>query len=88
MRSVRREQPSENVSTTFAGDDLRDLRRRLGAYDILGGIDVRARLRALDVDPSERRLAELGPPQKTKKLNPQVVRSRSPLRSWCKAPAG
>jgi hypothetical protein len=61
----------EHLITTFAGDDLQDLQRRLGAYDILGGIDIRARLRALNVEPGERRLAELGPPQKTKKLNRQ-----------------
>ena len=32
-------------------------------------MDVRALLRSLDFEPGERRLAELGPPQKTRQLN-------------------
>jgi hypothetical protein len=55
--------------TTYVGDELAVLRSRLAAYDILGGIDVRRLLRALDLDPGGRRLAELGPPQKTLRLN-------------------
>lgn len=55
--------------TTFVGDELVALPSRLAAYDILGGIDVRGLLRGLGFDPGERRLAELGPPQKSKKLN-------------------
>jgi hypothetical protein len=55
--------------TTFVGEELAALPSRLAAYDILGGVNVRALLRALDFEPGERRLAELGPPQKTKKLN-------------------
>jgi len=45
------------------------LRERLAGYDVLGALNVRALLRALDYDPGNQRLAELGPPQKTKKLN-------------------
>lgn len=60
-----------HVITTYTDADLPELHQRLLAYDILGGIDVRARLRALGVEPGERRLAELGPPQKTKTLNRQ-----------------
>jgi hypothetical protein len=59
----------EHELTTFVGDELASLPSRLAAYDILGGVDVRGLLRALGFDPGERRLAELGPPQKTKKLN-------------------
>lgn len=55
--------------TTFVGSELAALPSRLAGFDILGAIDVRRVLRALDFDPGERRLAELGPPQKTKKLN-------------------
>lgn len=55
--------------TTFVGEELAALPSRLAAYDILGGVNVRALLRALDFDPGQRRLAELGPPQKTTKLN-------------------
>lgn len=59
----------EHEITTFVGDELSSLPPRLAAFDILGAIDVRGLLRALGFDPGERRLAELGPPQKTKKLN-------------------
>lgn len=55
--------------TTFVGEELAGLPSRLAAYDVLGAVDVRGLLRALDIHPGERRLAELGPPQKTKKLN-------------------
>lgn len=54
---------------TFVGAELATLRSRLGAYEVLGAIDVRALLRALSFDPGGRRLAELGAPQKTKRLN-------------------
>jgi hypothetical protein len=55
--------------TTFVGEELRALPVRLAAYDLLGAIEVRALLRTLGFDPGARPLAELGPPQKTKKLN-------------------
>ncbi len=59
----------EHEITTFVGDELAALPSRLAPFDILGAVDVRGLLRALGFDPGERRLAELGPPQKTKKLN-------------------
>ena len=59
----------EHGITTFVGDELSSLPSRLAAFDILGAVDVRGLLRALGFEPGERRLAELGPPQKTKKLN-------------------
>lgn len=59
----------EHEITTFVGDELAELPSRLAAYGILGAVDVRGLLRALGFDPGDRRLAELGPPQKTKKLN-------------------
>lgn len=59
----------EHAIATFVGDELQALRFRLSDYEILGAIDVRGLLRALDFDPAERRLAELGPPQKSKQLN-------------------
>lgn len=61
----------EHTLATFVGDELDALRSRLASYDILGGLDVRTQLRALGFDPEQRRLAELGPPQKSKKLNKQ-----------------
>lgn len=60
---------NEHEVTTFVGAELSSLPSRLAAFDVLGAIDVRGLLRALGFDPGERRLAELGPPQKTKKLN-------------------
>jgi hypothetical protein len=59
----------EHELTTFVGDELSSLPSRLAEFDILGAVDVRGLLRALGFEPGERRLAELGPPQKTKKLN-------------------
>lgn len=59
----------EHEITTFVGDELSSLPSRLAEFDILGAVDVRGLLRALGFEPAERRLAELGPPQKTKKLN-------------------
>ncbi|HCF62354.1 MAG TPA: hypothetical protein DFS52_30725, partial [Myxococcales bacterium] len=59
----------EHAITTFVGGELAALPMRLASYDILGGVEVRGSLRALGFAPGERRLAELGPPQKTTKLN-------------------
>lgn len=55
---------------TFVGDELAGLPAQLAAYDNLGAVNVRGLLRALDFDHGARRLAELGPPQKTMKTNP------------------
>ena len=55
--------------STFVDDELDELRARLAPYDVIGALQVRARLRALGFDPGERRLAELESPQKTKQLN-------------------
>lgn len=59
----------EHDITTYVGDELQALRERLATFDIIGAVEVRALLRALDYDPGDQRLAELGPPQKSKKLN-------------------
>jgi hypothetical protein len=50
---------------TSTGDEITAIRDRLGAYDVLVGVEIRAVLRALAVAPGERRLADLSPPQKT-----------------------
>lgn len=55
--------------TTFVNDEMTLAIERLADYEIIGAVDVRALLRTLAVDPGERRLAELGPPQKTRRLN-------------------
>jgi hypothetical protein len=59
----------EHTIATFVDDELDELRARLPTYAILGAVDVRGLLRALGCAPGERRLAELGPPQKTVTLD-------------------
>ncbi len=54
---------------TFIGGEIAAARARLAAYDIIAGLDVRALLRGIGVDSAGLRLAELGPPQKSKKIN-------------------
>lgn len=56
---------------TYLGDEIALALRRLADFDVIGGLDVRATLRALGFDPGAKRLAELGPPQKTLTLNKQ-----------------
>ena len=53
----------------FAGDEIAGVRSRLDAYDVIAALEVRPLLRALGIEPGARRLAELGPPRKTRKLN-------------------
>jgi hypothetical protein len=55
--------------TTLVGDELSQVGSILERFDILCGVDIRATLRALVVDPGARRLAEIGPPQKSVRLN-------------------
>ena len=59
----------EHAISTFVYDGLDALPARLATYDVIGALQIRARLCALGFDPGERRLAELEPPQKTKRLN-------------------
>ncbi len=54
---------------TFVGDELSAVPGRLAEFDIIGAVDVRALVRELGFAPGERRLAELGPPQKSRQLN-------------------
>lgn len=51
--------------TTLIGDELSKVGALLERYDMLCGVDIRGTLRALAIDPGERRLAEIGPPQKS-----------------------
>ncbi|MEM7354252.1 MAG: hypothetical protein AAF657_25835 [Acidobacteriota bacterium] len=60
---------AERAITTFLGQDLDSARSRLGEYDLIAAVGVRPLLRSLAFDPATRRLAELGPPQKTRTLN-------------------
>jgi hypothetical protein len=55
--------------TTFVEAEVAAAVEKLAGYDILAAVDVRSLLRSLGFDPGGRRLAELGPPQKTRTLN-------------------
>ena len=55
--------------TTLIGDQLSRLDSLLQRFDMLCGVDIRQILRALAIEPGDRRLAELGPPQKSVRLN-------------------
>ncbi len=59
----------KRTMTTFLGERVVDVAQRLATYDVIAAVGVRALLPALDFDPGERRLAELRPPQKTRKLS-------------------
>lgn len=54
---------------TYLDERLADLGPVLERYEVLCGVDIRATLRELAIDPGGRRLAELGPPQKSIRLN-------------------
>ena len=60
---------AERAITTFVEAEIAQAIHRLSVYEIIGAIDVRRLFRKLNIDPGERRLAELGPPQKTRQLN-------------------
>ena len=60
---------AERSIATFIGEEILLASRRFAAYEIIGAIGVRPLLRALNIDPGDSRLAELGPPQKTRQIN-------------------
>jgi hypothetical protein len=53
----------------YLGPELDEARARLADYDVIGALQPRALLKALDFDLGERQVADLGPPQKSKQLN-------------------
>lgn len=55
--------------TTLLGEEIVRVREALMGYDIIAAVRVRELLRGLGFEPGERRLAELGSPQKTRQLN-------------------
>jgi len=55
--------------STFVDAEIEKAKERLAHYEIIGAQDVRALLKAIGFDPGAQRLAELGPAQKTKRLN-------------------
>ena len=60
---------AERDLDTFVGDEIASAVKKLAAYDIIAAIDVRTLLRTLRFEPGDRRLGELGPPQKTRTIN-------------------
>jgi len=68
-RAVAMVDVGRHTVETFVEGEIEILRARLADYEVIGAIEVRALLRALDFDPQSRRLAELGPPQKSMTLN-------------------
>jgi hypothetical protein len=60
---------AEREITTFVGEEIGRAIESLADYEIIAAIDVRRLLRTLGFEPKERRLGELGPPQKTRTLN-------------------
>jgi hypothetical protein len=56
---------AERQICSFVGDEIASAVESLTGYEIIAAIDVRRLLRTLGFDPGERRLGELGPPQKT-----------------------
>lgn len=54
---------------TYLDEQLADLGPVLERYEVLCGVDIRATLRKLAIDPRDRRLAELAPPQKSIRLD-------------------
>jgi hypothetical protein len=55
--------------TTLVGEEMARARDALRGYDIIAALHVRELLRGIGFEPDERRLAEVGPPQKTRQLN-------------------
>jgi len=60
---------STSELTTLIDDEMSQVGARLQRFDMVCGVDIRATLRVLAIDAGDRRLAELGPPQKSVRLN-------------------
>ncbi len=54
---------------TFIGDAIAAAPEALSEFDLLAGLHIRDTLEALRLDPNRWRLADLGPPQKSRRLN-------------------
>jgi hypothetical protein len=59
----------ERQAGCFSGVEVRAVRERLAAYDVIAALDVRALLRGVGFEAGNRRLAELGPPQQSVTVN-------------------
>lgn len=56
---------------TYMGEQIAAATARLADYEIIAALEVRGLLNRLGIEPGRRRLADLGPPQKTRRLNRQ-----------------
>lgn len=54
---------------TFVGDAIAAAPEALSGFDLLAGLHIRETLHALRLDPDRWRLADLAPPQKSRRLN-------------------
>jgi hypothetical protein len=55
--------------TSWWGEGIEQLSAAIGTYDVVAALDPRGTLRRLGLEPDRWRLADLRPPQKTKRLN-------------------
>ncbi len=60
---------AERKIDTFIAHEIAQAIHRLAGYEIIAAVGVRGVLEALNIEAGERRLAELGPPQRTKQIN-------------------
>ena len=61
---------NEHEIETFAGEEeIAEAKRRLDAFEVIAAVDVRSLVRTLGLSSGDRRLAEVGPPQKTRTIN-------------------
>jgi hypothetical protein len=60
---------NERAVETFVGDELPTLAKRIAAFDGVAALGAHALLRALRIESTDRRVAELGPPQKSMTIN-------------------
>ncbi|MEO7273799.1 MAG: hypothetical protein ABI211_17515 [Vicinamibacterales bacterium] len=59
----------ERRITTFIGDEIGQAIEEMAAYELIAGVEIRALLRTLRIPSGEMRLAELGPPQRSMRIN-------------------
>ncbi len=62
---------AQAVGSFIGPQEFKRLRERLASFEVFAAVGVRGLLRELGVDPAERRLDDLSPPRKTRRLNKQ-----------------
>lgn len=61
--------PETRELRSFVGDEVSEVAAALAAYDLVIGLNIRDTLHVLGLDADRWRLADLRPPQKSKRLN-------------------